>query len=150
MFDVGGGELLLIILVIILLFGPNKLPEIASMVGKGMRKVREAQDEITQHVRDISTDMERSTEPTQLSSEQSQIVQPTDVIPDPTIPMLNEHSQMLSSEDTNLTNMASVEKETTTESVSDEDKPDTKSDKESIKLTTLALAPKPPDNSVAR
>jgi sec-independent protein translocase protein TatA len=43
MFDIGGGELLLIILVILVLFGPKKIPEIAQMVGKGMRKVKEAQ-----------------------------------------------------------------------------------------------------------
>lgn len=43
MFDIGGGELLLIILVIIIFFGPKKIPEVASMVGKGMRKVRQAQ-----------------------------------------------------------------------------------------------------------
>ena len=58
MFDVGGGEILLIVLAILLLFGPRKIPEIASMVGNGMRKVRRAQDEFTSHLRDISTQLE--------------------------------------------------------------------------------------------
>lgn len=58
MFDVGGGEILLIVLAILLLFGPRKIPEIASMVGNGMRKVRKAQDDFTQHLRDMSTELE--------------------------------------------------------------------------------------------
>jgi len=43
MFDIGGGELFLIVLAIIVFFGPKKIPEVANMVGKGMRKVRQAQ-----------------------------------------------------------------------------------------------------------
>jgi len=62
MFDVGGGEILLIVLAILLLFGPRKIPEIASMVGNGMRKVRRAQEDFTQHLRDLSTELEQSGE----------------------------------------------------------------------------------------
>jgi sec-independent protein translocase protein TatA len=57
MFDVGGGELLLILLVVLLLFGPKKLPELARAVGKGMRHVRKAQEDLTQQIRDISADV---------------------------------------------------------------------------------------------
>lgn len=57
MFDVGGGELLLILLVVLLLFGPKKLPELARAVGKGMRQVRKAQEDLTQQIRDISADV---------------------------------------------------------------------------------------------
>ena len=60
MFDVGGGEILLIVLAILLLFGPRKIPEIATMVGNGMRKVRRAQEDFTQHLRDLSTELEQS------------------------------------------------------------------------------------------
>ncbi len=62
MFDVGGGELLLIVMAVLVLFGPKKIPEVASMVGKGMRKVRQAQDEFTQHLRDLSTELEKETD----------------------------------------------------------------------------------------
>jgi len=57
MFDVGGGELVLILLVVLLLFGPNKLPELARSVGKGLRSVRKAQEDLTQQIRDISADV---------------------------------------------------------------------------------------------
>ena len=57
MFDVGGGELILILLVILLLFGPKKLPELARSVGKGIRTMRRAQEDLTQQIRDISSDV---------------------------------------------------------------------------------------------
>jgi len=56
MFDVGGGELIIILLFVLLLFGPKKIPEFAQMVGKGLRKFRMAQEELTQQIRDISAD----------------------------------------------------------------------------------------------
>ena len=68
MFDVGGGELLLIVLAVLVLFGPKKIPEVAAMIGKGMRKVRQAQDEFTQHMRDLSTDLEHVGESPRVSS----------------------------------------------------------------------------------
>lgn len=77
MFDVGGGELMLIIFAVLLLFGPKKIPEVAQMIGKGVRKFREAQDEFTQHIRDISTQVESevqsvSKEVTEISSSATQ------------------------------------------------------------------------------
>lgn len=65
MFDVGGGELLLIILVILILFGPEKIPEIARFVNKGVQKIRQAQSqiqsEINSIVREINTTPEDNT-----------------------------------------------------------------------------------------
>jgi len=55
-FDVGGGELLLILLAVLLLFGPKKIPEVAQMVGKGIRQFRKAQEDLTQQIRDISAE----------------------------------------------------------------------------------------------
>eukprot|EP01156_Anaeramoeba_ignava_P007309 Anaeramoba_ignava/a351443_19.p3 GENE.a351443_19~~a351443_19.p3 ORF type:complete len:153 (+),score=11.88 a351443_19:1228-1686(+) len=58
MFDVGGGELILIVLAIILLFGPQKIPEIAKMVSKGMKKVRDAQSEFQGQINDLKTEFD--------------------------------------------------------------------------------------------
>jgi TatA/E family protein of Tat protein translocase len=55
-FDVGGGELLIILLAVLLLFGPKKIPEVAQMVGKGIRQFRKAQEDLTQQIRDISAE----------------------------------------------------------------------------------------------
>ncbi|MBZ0270257.1 twin-arginine translocase TatA/TatE family subunit, partial [bacterium] len=37
---IGGPELLIVLLVVLLVFGPRKIPEIARMMGKGMREFR--------------------------------------------------------------------------------------------------------------
>ena len=42
--NLGGAEMLLIFLVILIFFGPKKIPELATSLGKGLRKFREAKD----------------------------------------------------------------------------------------------------------
>ena len=78
MFDIGGGELLLIILVIIVFFGPKKIPEVANMVGKGMRKVRQAQAQfqsqisaLEQEVKNVAAFDEEKTNPKNEYSKQN-------------------------------------------------------------------------------
>lgn len=58
MFDVGGGELLLIILVILILFGPEKIPEIARFVNKGVQKIRQAQSQIQSEINSIAREID--------------------------------------------------------------------------------------------
>jgi sec-independent protein translocase protein TatA len=42
----GGSEILLILLAVLVLFGAEKLPEFARSLGKGLREVKKATDEI--------------------------------------------------------------------------------------------------------
>jgi sec-independent protein translocase protein TatA len=42
--NLGGAEVLLIFVVILILFGPRKIPELATSLGKGLRKFREAKE----------------------------------------------------------------------------------------------------------
>lgn len=58
MFDIGGGELILIILAFVVLFGPKKVPEVTKMLGKGLRKVKEAQTELKSQFKEIEKDIE--------------------------------------------------------------------------------------------
>jgi len=44
--DIGGPELLLILAVILVLFGGQKIPELARGLGKGMREFKKAQADI--------------------------------------------------------------------------------------------------------
>ncbi|MBI5324023.1 MAG: twin-arginine translocase TatA/TatE family subunit [Ignavibacteriae bacterium] len=60
MFDIGGGELLLIVLAVIVFFGPKKLPEVANMVGKGMRKVRQAQAQFQSQIQNLEQEIKSS------------------------------------------------------------------------------------------
>ncbi|GIV54140.1 MAG: hypothetical protein KatS3mg039_0658 [Candidatus Kapaibacterium sp.] len=63
MFDIGGGELLLIVLVVLILFGPKKIPEVAQLIGKGVQKVRRAQEELVEQVRQINTTVSEQVQP---------------------------------------------------------------------------------------
>lgn len=47
MFGVGGFELFLILVFAFLIFGPDKLPELANILGKGLAKFREAKEEMS-------------------------------------------------------------------------------------------------------
>ncbi|MHA3788212.1 twin-arginine translocase TatA/TatE family subunit [Flavobacterium hauense] len=50
MFGIGGGEFLLIILVVLMLFGSDKIPEIARTLGKGMQQLKNASNEIKSEI----------------------------------------------------------------------------------------------------
>ncbi|MCK9271596.1 MAG: twin-arginine translocase TatA/TatE family subunit [Bacteroidales bacterium] len=56
-FNISGGEILIIVLVVFLFFGPDKIPEIARWMGKGLNEVKKAtseiRDEITRETDDI-------------------------------------------------------------------------------------------------
>src|SRR5512134_1818964 len=46
MFGIGPQELLLILVIALIVVGPRRLPEMARSIGKGLREVRKAQDEV--------------------------------------------------------------------------------------------------------
>lgn len=46
MFGIGGGELIFIILIVLMLFGADKIPEIARGFGKGMAQLKNASNEV--------------------------------------------------------------------------------------------------------
>ena len=48
--NLGGGEIFLVVLVIILFFGSDKLPEIAKTLGKGIRQINDAKDQIQSEI----------------------------------------------------------------------------------------------------
>ena len=54
---IGGPEVLFILLIVLLLFGSNKIPEVARMMGKGMREFRRATDEIKREFNDETRDI---------------------------------------------------------------------------------------------
>ena len=50
MFGIGGGELFFIILVVLMLFGSDKIPDIARALGKGMAQLKNATNEIKSEI----------------------------------------------------------------------------------------------------
>ncbi len=53
----GGGELFIIVLVIIMLFGSKKIPELARGLGKGMREIKNATNDIQREIREGSREI---------------------------------------------------------------------------------------------
>src|SRR2546423_1921080 len=48
--SLGGGEILVILLVALIVFGPQRLPDIARQVGKAMSEVRKMQDSVKREI----------------------------------------------------------------------------------------------------
>lgn len=48
--NISGGELVVVVLLVIMFFGANRIPEIAKGLGKGIREVRNATDEIKREI----------------------------------------------------------------------------------------------------
>jgi len=64
LFNVGGPEFILIIFVALLLFGGNKLPELARGLGKGIRDFKDASDGVKREIHNqINSFDEKPTEP---------------------------------------------------------------------------------------
>lgn len=50
MFGIGGSEIFLILIVVLMLFGSDKIPEIARTLGKGMAQLKNATNEIKHEI----------------------------------------------------------------------------------------------------
>ena len=48
--NLGGGEVFLVVLVIIMLFGSDKLPDLVKGLGKGMREINDAKNQIQNEI----------------------------------------------------------------------------------------------------
>lgn len=57
MFDVGLPELLVIIVIALIVFGPNKLPELAKALGKAMREFKKATEEVKESFEEETKDL---------------------------------------------------------------------------------------------
>ena len=56
---IGGIEIMVIILFIIIFFGSDKIPELARGMGKMIRQVRDASDDIKREIRDETNQIKK-------------------------------------------------------------------------------------------
>ena len=54
---ISGPEIFVILVVFLLLFGANKIPELAKGIGKGMREFKKATDEIKEEINNNTGDI---------------------------------------------------------------------------------------------
>ena len=56
---IGGPEIIVIMLVVVMLFGSRKIPEIARGLGKGIRELKDASNEVKREIRSSATEIEK-------------------------------------------------------------------------------------------
>ncbi len=66
--NVGPAEILVILVVALLVFGPQKLPDIARQVGKATRELRRMQTSLSDEVRDVLEPVEERGRPPKMSA----------------------------------------------------------------------------------
>ena len=54
---IGGPEIIIIVLFIVIFFGSSKIPELARTLGKTMREVKDASNEIKKEIRDSANEV---------------------------------------------------------------------------------------------
>lgn len=59
--SLGPAEILVILVIALLVFGPNKMPEIAKQVGKGFREFRRVQQHLKSELRDVVSEFDQPT-----------------------------------------------------------------------------------------
>ncbi len=58
-FNISGGEIFIIMIVVFLIFGPDKIPEIARWLGKGMGEIKKATSEIRDEISKETEDLKK-------------------------------------------------------------------------------------------
>lgn len=61
-FDISTGEVFIILMVLFLVFGPQKMPEIARKIGKAINQMKHASSEITREFNDETDKIKRTFE----------------------------------------------------------------------------------------
>ena len=56
--SLGPAEILVILVIALLVFGPNKMPDIARQVGKGMREFKRVQQHLKSELRDVVSEFD--------------------------------------------------------------------------------------------
>jgi TatA/E family protein of Tat protein translocase len=107
MFDIGLPELLVIVVIALIVFGPNKLPELAKAFGKAMREFKKATEEMkesfeteTRDLKELKTSLpsenqltnllEKITASTELTAGTSAIAEgsaPSDIMAEASLPV---------------------------------------------------------------
>jgi len=62
LFDISGGELIMILLFVLIFFGSKGIPDIARTLGRTMRQVRDASQEVQREIHRGANDVRRTVE----------------------------------------------------------------------------------------
>lgn len=86
-FDISGGELIVVLLFVLLFFGAKGIPDIARTMGRALRQVRDASNEVQREISKGANDVMRTVEDQRKVFNADPPVQPkVREIPPPPIP----------------------------------------------------------------
>ena len=87
--SLGPAEILVVLVIALLVFGPNKMPDIARQVGKGFREFRRVQQHLKSELRDVVSEFDS---PSSATVEQQPVpmLPPKDDAPTPDAPAAPE------------------------------------------------------------
>jgi sec-independent protein translocase protein TatA len=80
-FDISGGELMIVLLFVLLFFGSKGIPDMARTLGRGMRQMRDASNEVQREIQRGTHDVRRAVEEQRKQFQQERVPPP-----DPTDP----------------------------------------------------------------
>jgi len=70
----GGAEIIVILLVIIMFFGADKIPEFARMIGKGMREVKNATNDIQREIKESAAPITAITDQVDIKKQVTKLI----------------------------------------------------------------------------
>ena len=83
--SLGPAEILVVLVIALLVFGPNKMPDIAKQVGKGFREFRRVQQHLKSELRDVVSEFD-SPSSSPVEPQAVPMLPPKDAAPDDAAP----------------------------------------------------------------
>ena len=85
MFGIGSSELLIILLIALLVLGPNEIPKLAKSLGRGMRELERAKNELKDSIQfEIDEEARAAKEPEKPADEAAAEAEESKTIDNPT------------------------------------------------------------------
>jgi sec-independent protein translocase protein TatA len=94
--SLGPAEILVVLVVALLVFGPDKMPEIARQVGKGFREFRRVQQHLKSELRDVVSEFDSPSSTPAVQQQAVPMLPPKEDAPAPE-PSANETTSTLPS-----------------------------------------------------
>ena len=79
--SLGPAEILVVLVIALLVFGPNKMPDIAKQVGKGFREFKRVQQHLKGELRDVVSEFDSPSSTPDVSPEPVPMLPPKDDAP---------------------------------------------------------------------
>jgi sec-independent protein translocase protein TatA len=79
--SLGPAEILVVLVIALLVFGPNKMPDIARQVGKGLREFKRVQQHLKSELRDVVSEFDSPSSTASAGPDPVPMLPPKDDVP---------------------------------------------------------------------